>query len=236
MRTTGSPPLPPWLKANQRFPVHPCLPESVTQRKLLLSAMHVFAEQGLNGVSMRAITKVAGALNTSAIHYHFKSKQGLLEALINTIQDYFDGERTDLQNELQARHLERRDLRSVLNLFATPYGRIIAEEPWGLSALRFLARVEADNPPEVSELLNRRSRPVVDALLAMLAQCLPELDDRRLRRRVNFVASSIIQGLANSEHLRNSYFGDVHPGELDNLLRFYTGCGEAVLLAPPEQC
>ena len=50
-----------------------------TRVKLLDAAERLFALTGIGGTSLRAITSEAGA-NLASIHYHFGSKEALLEA------------------------------------------------------------------------------------------------------------------------------------------------------------
>jgi len=55
--------------------------EAEGRARLLDSAMDMFAEKGLNGVSTRELATAAG-VNLSAITYHFGGKKGLYEAAI----------------------------------------------------------------------------------------------------------------------------------------------------------
>ena len=52
-----------------------------TKQKILDAAQYIFAREGFNGTSLRAITKRAG-VNIAAINYHFGSKEALLNAVI----------------------------------------------------------------------------------------------------------------------------------------------------------
>lgn len=66
--------------------VHCCQPVSVATRKdvrsdLVRAAEQLFAERGLDAVSLREITVKAGATNASAIQYHFGGRSGLLRAI-----------------------------------------------------------------------------------------------------------------------------------------------------------
>jgi AcrR family transcriptional regulator len=52
-------------------------------RDLLLDAAEeLFARRGIDGVSLREIASAAGQRNNSAVSYHFRDKQGLIDALI----------------------------------------------------------------------------------------------------------------------------------------------------------
>ena len=50
---------------------------STTREDLLDAAERLFALHGVNGTSLRAVTREAGA-NVAAVHYHFGSKEELL--------------------------------------------------------------------------------------------------------------------------------------------------------------
>src|SRR5579863_9921905 len=71
-----------------------------TRRRLLDSAERLFAERGLDGVSVRDITEAAGA-NTAAIHYHFGSKRDLIAAILQRRAKEHGSRRQDLLDVLQ---------------------------------------------------------------------------------------------------------------------------------------
>jgi AcrR family transcriptional regulator len=56
-------------------------PPPTTALQLMLTAERLFAERGLDGVSLRQISTIAGSSNNSAIQYHFGSKGELLRAI-----------------------------------------------------------------------------------------------------------------------------------------------------------
>lgn len=55
---------------------------TVTRERLVRAAAELFAEQGVHAARSRDIVKAAGQANDSAIGYHFGSRQGLLEAIL----------------------------------------------------------------------------------------------------------------------------------------------------------
>ena len=58
-------------------------PLPATALQLLLAAERLFAEHGLDGISLRQISIEAGSSNNSAIRYHFGSKDDLLHAIFS---------------------------------------------------------------------------------------------------------------------------------------------------------
>jgi len=55
---------------------------ATTRDKLLDAAAKLFAERGVNNVSLAEIVRAAGQRNTSAIHYHFGSRDAVLQAIL----------------------------------------------------------------------------------------------------------------------------------------------------------
>ena len=55
---------------------------SETKTKILDAAEDLFADRGIDGVSIRSIISLAG-VNLGAIHYHFGSKESLIKAVFH---------------------------------------------------------------------------------------------------------------------------------------------------------
>jgi AcrR family transcriptional regulator len=56
--------------------------EGDTREALLDAAQALFAAEGIDGVSLAAITRFAGQRNGGAIHYYFGGRDGLLAAIL----------------------------------------------------------------------------------------------------------------------------------------------------------
>ena len=54
---------------------------SASALRLVVAAERLFAQHGIDGVSLRQIAAEAGSANNSAVHYHFGSKQALIAAI-----------------------------------------------------------------------------------------------------------------------------------------------------------
>lgn len=52
-----------------------------TKTKMIDAAERLFSEKGVDAVQLREIIEAAGQRNTSALQYHFKSREGLVEAV-----------------------------------------------------------------------------------------------------------------------------------------------------------
>lgn len=57
--------------------------QPTTEQRLLLAAERLFAEHGVDGVSLRAVMGEAST-NVASVHYYFGSKEGLLDAVVRS--------------------------------------------------------------------------------------------------------------------------------------------------------
>jgi AcrR family transcriptional regulator len=73
---------------------------ATTRDRLLLAAEELFAERGIDAVSLAEITKAAGSNNTGAVHHHFGGREELLAAVVEAHRRSLDARREDLLDEL----------------------------------------------------------------------------------------------------------------------------------------
>lgn len=64
-----------------------------TRQRLIAAGRLLFARRGVYATPLKAIVDAAGQRNTSALHYHFGSRQGLLEAIIAETNDGIENRR-----------------------------------------------------------------------------------------------------------------------------------------------
>ena len=73
-----------------------------TKEQILDAAEELFSEQGIDGVSLRAITQAA-AVNLASVHYHFGSKEALAKAVFVRRIGVINRERLELLDECERR-------------------------------------------------------------------------------------------------------------------------------------
>jgi AcrR family transcriptional regulator len=108
---------------------------------LLTAAERLFAERGLDGVSLREIAAAAGQGNNSAVQYHFGSRDGLVRAVFERRFLQLDRRRGELLSSLDARG-RGEDVPALVEVLVRPF----AEELDGSSShwVRFVARLHED--------------------------------------------------------------------------------------------
>jgi len=73
-----------------------------TRDRLLSAAEQLFAERGVDAVSLREITRAAGARNVIAVQYHFEDRAGVLTAILAKHLPDVDARRHALLDEVEA--------------------------------------------------------------------------------------------------------------------------------------
>ena len=96
-----------------------------TKIRILDAAESLFAEHGFAATSLRAITRHAN-VNLAAVHYHFGSKEGLVEAVFSRRLGPLNQERLELLDAVEARGGELED---VLRALIGPALRLSRAEP-----------------------------------------------------------------------------------------------------------
>lgn len=206
-----------------------------TRRQLVLAAMRLMAEKGLDGVSLRSVNVAAGAKNASAAHYHFGNKLGLVEAVVTTLERDVSKVRVPLLDALRARSAaETLSSREIIETAYGPFMALLFHPEYGLPGIKFLSRLIVDTSPDVRVLANKFTGPLADDILELLIEALPDVPPRVLKYRILFSLINLINGMSDVAALETSPFGDMStPGSFevaDHFIEYIT----AGISAPPS--
>jgi len=167
------------------------------RERLLDAAEALFAERGLAAVSLRAINAAAG-LSPAALHYHFGSKPGLVEAILLRRMPALMARRGVLLGELSA-SIGPPNTASIIDAFLRPLIELLLEEPEaGLRYIRFLARAYVDGDIDTGFVLMRFEDDVAN-LDPLLQRALPEHPIDLVRVRLSIAIETGLRTLANTE-------------------------------------
>lgn len=64
-----------------------------TKERLLAAGERLFAREGVHRVKVKDLNELAGQRNASALHYHFGSRDGLLQAIVDRHTEVVDTDR-----------------------------------------------------------------------------------------------------------------------------------------------
>jgi len=119
---------------------------------LIDNAERLFAEHGIEAVSLRDVSKAAGQRKHSAAQYHFGDRAGLVAAVYEARMGTINARRAEHVRELRAEGRER-DLDALVAAIVVPlvdfvteshgwYGRFLARTRWDTFAGRVLADLD----------------------------------------------------------------------------------------------
>ena len=150
-----------------------------TRARLITAAERLFAKNGLDAVSVRDITAAAKA-NTAAVHYHFGSKRGLVEAILEARAAEVGRRRGEILDGVEAAPAPT--LRDVVAALVIPTAELAQDRRrGGYYYVGFLAAVLSH--PEFMPAVNDAVDPHTSRYLKSLAKVTPHLsnDVRALR-------------------------------------------------------
>jgi AcrR family transcriptional regulator len=163
---------------------------SDTRLKILDTAERLFGEQGYQPVSLRHITAAAG-VNLASIHYHFGSKEELLDELVMRRAVPVSEERMEgLRRLREAAGPNPIALEDLLEAFLVPAFQAAEKSPeWA----RLMGRLHAEGlMPEVAR---KHFVPAGECYFAEMRRALPELPKEELAWRTNFAIGTMAHAL-----------------------------------------
>jgi AcrR family transcriptional regulator len=166
-----------------------------TPDHLLDTAERLFAEHGLDGVSLRTINAEAG-VNPAAVHYHFGSRDALIEALLVRRMGPVMARRSARLEALAAARRPPR-VREVVEALVLPLAELLGESgAAGRRYLAFLARLLDARSAALETTVRRHFRAGIDRIEPLLAAALPDVPAAVLRTRLRLAAELAVRGLA----------------------------------------
>ena len=140
---------------------NPQIPVSATRERLLSAAFKVFSRDGLHSATTRAIAQEAG-VNEVTLFRHFKTKEGLLEALITSKVEAVARQSGQAASEAQ---WGSGSLRVNLLRFAEHYYALVAE---GEAFARTMIGEARRYPEHAQKMIIDAAKPLCEALVANL--------------------------------------------------------------------
>ncbi len=165
-----------------------------TRRRILTAAEELFAERGIDGVSLREITTAAGA-NSAAAHYHFGSKDAVLAELFQERARAIVERRLDLLARVPRDGRGAASAEDLLRAFLRPSLDVVAA-PGGPAFMRLRARLAFEAAAVRREVLARAFDASSRTFLDELRLALPDVSVEDLRWRFHFTLGAMTYTMA----------------------------------------
>ncbi|WP_088626402.1 TetR/AcrR family transcriptional regulator [Oceanicola sp. 22II-s10i] len=179
----------------------------------------MFAEEGFEAVSVRALTSAA-QVNVASLHYHFGSKEGLLEAIFAARAKPIAEARLAMLRECRAGPDRPPLLNQLLEAFLRPALTFGEDDRFGGSVFARLRARLAVAPQEFSRRVlgsafDESSRAFIDSL----TRALPDLPRRELEWRFHFLLGTMVYSMADGGRIQSITDGACDPSDGEETLR-----------------
>lgn len=188
-----------------------------TRERILDAAERLFARRGFHGVSIRDITGEAG-VDVALANYHFGSKQGLLESVVERRAEDLNAERLARLDALLATGRRKAPtLEEIIDAFTHPLlDRSSRGSPGWKSYFALIA--EINNSPEFGGVLMTRSfDQVVQRFIQAIRRALPGCDERDLYWAYHFLSGALTLTFAETGRIDKLSGGVCRSTDLDSV-------------------
>jgi len=204
--------------------------DTETRDKLVLAAERLFGEHGIDNVSLREINRAAGQRNVAALHYHFGTREALLEAIFERRMAGINRRRVALLDAVEAEG--RADsIRAVVEAMVLPLAEQLDPAADGGNYVRFLAQAISDPGVDVGGLVRDKFDHGMVRTRQLARRILENLPAEIVDERITLAAAQMVHALADKARRRAARPGAERPGEtaffVANLIDSLTGALDA---------
>jgi AcrR family transcriptional regulator len=156
---------------------------AATPTQILDVAERLFAENGIDNVSIREIVRTSGQNNLSAAHYHFGSRKALIGAMLTRRIRVINAIRHKRLDELVA--CGRDDsVHAIVAATVGVLGDVVKTLPWGPDYVCVVSQALFSPTLHVWSLLDDQTMSGHTRCTAMLRRLLPQLPTRVFKDRI----------------------------------------------------
>jgi AcrR family transcriptional regulator len=173
-----------------------------TRQRILDVAELQFAEHGYAGASLRGII-AAAHVNLAAVHYHFRSKEALLEAVLLRRAGPLNDERLRLLDGLEAKAgPDGAPLEGIIEAFiGPPMHLVFTNAGEGKLFGKLVGRLYAESGERFFQMIKKHFATIAMRFAAALHKACPELSEEELRWRFHCMAGVMAHTLLHGGHM-----------------------------------
>ena len=207
-------------------------PKVETKQRILNSAERLFAEHGSEATSLRNIIADA-KVNLAAIHYHFHSKEALLEAVIVRRLEPINQERLKLLDACERdANGGRPPLEKVLEAFFAPVVRVGADQAGSKTFRRLVGRILSDEKSVLPHTVKKYFGVVIDRFIKAFQNAAPDLPATELFWRMQFAAGLMAHTLLCGHDIEAFSGGLCDTADVEGTIRRMVSFAAAGFRAP----
>lgn len=178
-------------------------PKNEAALRMLEIAERLFAENGIGQVPLRQIVSEAGQRNSSALHYHFGSREALVSQLLNLRMGHV--------NQVRHRYLDRLEasgqsghVRRLVEATISALADTLCDMPWGHHYISVLAQAAFSPALADAQIFDPQVVSATERVRELIAAARPDIPDAVLRLRYAMFCDNAIYALAKWSSHRKS--------------------------------
>jgi AcrR family transcriptional regulator len=212
--------------------VHDCS-DLATHERILDAAERLFAEQGYNGTSLRAIT-TAARVNLAAVNYHFGDKESLYaEVLRRRLRPINAARLARLDEAIATAGESPPALEEVIDILLRPVFDVHRDPArGGPHIVRIIARSLTEPLPFIHAVLREELHPVLGRFAQVVRRHVPHLAPEDFLWRLSFVIGAMQHTLAMLHQMSALTQGICRDNDYDGALRRFISSACAVFRQP----
>jgi AcrR family transcriptional regulator len=170
-----------------------------TKDRILDSAERLFARDGFEATSLRAITAEAG-VNLAAVNYHFQSKEALVQAVIGRRMGPVNASRLALLDGYEAAAGDSPvDVEKIMDAFLRPVVEMVGSHAREFVPL--IGRIYTEPGDFSARLFKQQFEPLAQRFFPALQRALPDVPHTELSWRIHFAIGALAHTMAGSKLL-----------------------------------
>lgn len=203
-----------------------------TKTQILDAAEALFAEHGVEAVPLRRIIAEAG-VNQAAIHYHFGSREALVQAVFARRFDPLNAERIRRLEDLEAEaDGDVPAIEDVLYAVVAPAFHVSRETENGRRFRRLAGRLFTERPGYLRPIFNTLFSEVEQRFDAVIRRALPELSESERAWRKHMAIGSMAYVLRELEWIHDCTGGLCDTTDVESAICHLVAFMAAGLKAP----
>jgi AcrR family transcriptional regulator len=198
-----------------------------TKQKILDTAERLLGEQGYAATSLRQVI-AAAEVNVAAVHYHFGSKEDLLDAVVARKAGPVDVTRLERLADLEAA-AGPADVDKILEAFLQPTAEMAQHNPM---FVRLMGRMLTDGM--MPRIVEKHFQQSATRFIAALTRALPHLGGEELLWRVHFMIGAMAHTLTGQTIMHMVDASTDFPTRMRRLVKFLGAAFRAPAESPEE--
>ncbi len=174
-----------------------------THERIILSAERLFSKHGIDAVSMRQINVAAGQRNSSAAHYHFGSKEGLIAETFHYRMERINRRRLQKLDEItKAGQVD--NVRVLVQAMIVPILEEMEQSKGGRHYIRFAGQCMGHPRIDFFSLWRSEDSEALQRIFRLIKAAISGVPAIVISQRFGMIMALIIHSLADRDIFRLS--------------------------------